>query len=68
VGDSREEVDREHRVAEQDPCDPGDEGDQWRLIDVAPRQVVAAGDEVELVAEVPVAPVGEKVDEQSAEG
>jgi len=45
----------EQRVAEQDVGGPGDErGDRW-LVDVPAVEVAAGGDEVELVAVVPVA-------------
>ena len=33
------------------PRDPGDERDQWRLIDISPIEVLAAGQVIKFVAE-----------------
>ena len=42
------------RPAEQVGGEASDRGDDWRLVDVPPRQVAGAGEEVELVSVVPV--------------
>jgi hypothetical protein len=41
--------------------EPGDPADEWGLIDVTPGWVLAAGEVIELVAEVAVAGAGEEI-------
>src|SRR5271156_4012114 len=47
---------------------PGDESDQRRLVNVTPGEVLAAGDVIEFVAEVPVMIDTCKLDEEFADG
>ena len=51
----------EERFAEKMPRDPGDEGDQRRLIDVAEVEVLGAGEIIQLVAKDSVAAGGEEM-------
>jgi len=56
-GECGKNADGEKRVAEEDLAEPCLNGDDGALIDVAPGEMMAAGDVVELVAEVAVAEV-----------
>ena len=64
AGEGRGEPHREERGAERVPDEPGHDGDERRLIHVAPVEVLAAGHEVQLVAEVPVAGGAGEVQQQ----
>ena len=43
---------------------PGDEADQRGVIDIAPREMLTASQEIELVAEIPVPASGEQANDQ----
>ena len=60
----RRQPDGHERIAEQRACRRGDHGDKGRVVDIAPVEVLAAGDVVELVAEPPVALDDEQVEGQ----
>jgi hypothetical protein len=51
----RRETDRVERVPEQEPRDLRHRGDERRMVDVAPGEMIPAGDEVQLVDPVAVA-------------
>jgi hypothetical protein len=51
-------------VSEDGAADVDEERNEWRLIDVSPGEVIAAGDVIELVAEVAVAVVEVDVEEK----
>ena len=63
-GEGRGEPHREERGAERVADEPRHRGDERRLVHVAPVEVLAAGQEVQLVAEVPVAGGGREVQQQ----
>ncbi len=58
----------EQGIAGQRPRHPRRHRDEGRLIDVAPLEVPAAGEEVQLVAEDAVAAAGGEVQAEHAEG
>ena len=58
TGGEAEDANAGGREAEERLGEAGLQGDQWRLIDVAPGQMMAADEEVELVAEETVAEMG----------
>ena len=64
AGEGRGQPRREERGAERVPDEPGHHGDERGLVHVAPVEVLAAGHEVQLVAEVPVARRGGEVHQQ----
>ena len=47
--------------------EPGDEGDQWRLVNVAPGEMFAAGEVIQFVAEISVMIDSGKLDQQPAD-
>ena len=57
AGCGGEDADGEDGVAEEKFADPGLEGDDGAVVDVSPGEMAAAGQIVELVAEVAVADV-----------
>jgi hypothetical protein len=68
ASEGRKEADGEERIAESPAPERGDRRDQRRVIDIAPRQVLAAGDEVQLVDPVAVAPAEGEMERQDGEG
>ena len=54
-GQGRDEPQADQAVAEQFPLGAHEEGQEGRLIDIAQGQMLATGDEIELVAEIVVA-------------
>ena len=72
-GEGGEDTEGEDGVAEEEFAETGLEGDDGAVVDVTPGEMAAAGDVVELVAEVAVAevlrPEGEgELEEQLCEG
>ena len=57
AGEGGEETDAEERLAEEQETEAGLEGHDGAVVDVAPGEMAAAGDVVELVAEVAVTEV-----------
>jgi len=69
VGEGRQDVERERRVAQGARNQGGQPGDQGRVIDVAPIRVQPAGDEVvQLVAEVAIGLGEGQMRDQGEEG
>jgi hypothetical protein len=64
AGDRRQEAKRLERVAEDCAPDPEDPDRERRVVDVAEREVIRAGQIVELVAEDPVAARGREVERE----
>lgn len=56
------------RIAEHGPADMNEEWNQRRLVNVAPGEVVAAGDVVEFVAEVAVPVIEINVEQEIGAG
>jgi hypothetical protein len=56
------------RIAQDGAADVDEKWNQWGLVDVPPRQVIAAGNVIELVAEVAVAVVVVDVKDKLGEG
>src|SRR5260221_384838 len=67
TGECSGEADGLQGVAEEQPRDSYDHRDERRLVDVAPGQVPAAGNEVKLVAEISVEARGIEVDREFGE-
>lgn len=69
MGEGRQDVERERRVAQGARDQGGQPGDQGRVIDVAPIRVQSAGDQVvQLVAEVAIGLGEGQMREQREEG
>ena len=68
TGERRQKADPQYRIAEQSPSQPGLQRRERRHVDVSPRQVLAAGEEVQLVDEQPVDAGGCQVHEQLYDG
>lgn len=60
-GDGRKKMQGRERVTERDALKPGDYGDERRLIDVAPREMVAAREVVKFVDKIAVAAANQHV-------
>src|SRR4030095_2851586 len=67
-GEGGEKANRRQRVAEGSPRQPQERDRQRRLVDVAEREVVGAGDVVELVAKDAVAVAGGEVEDELRPG
>ena len=61
----RQKSQRRQRIAQRDAFEPGDHGNERRLIDVAPVQVVATGEVIQFVDKIPVTAAHEDVKKKS---
>jgi len=64
----RQKSQRRQRIAQRDAFEPGDHGNERRLIDVAPVQVVATGEVIQFVDKIPVTAAHEDVKKKEYEG